>query len=89
VLAHERRHLGDVDCNPSGGLHRPPFRNPSQATASECTHRRESIAEITAAVASMPAGTCRSGMITIRDTLLVPWVNAHCSSASSTDAGTH
>lgn len=88
VIRHERRHMGEVDCNPSGGLHRPPFRILSQGTASECVHRRESIAEINAALRSTPAGSaCRTGMISIRDTLLLPWVRAHCGT-STPDAGT-
>lgn len=78
VLTHERRHLGDVDCNPSGGLHRPPFRNPAEANASECTHRRESIAEMDAVI-PIAAGSCKRGMEQIRG-VLAAWVAANCSS---------
>lgn len=80
VVIHERRHLTDVDCNPSGGLHRPPFRDPSQATASECTHRRESITEINRIIPGS-SGICRTGMISIRDQLNT-WVTANCGSGT-------
>ena len=76
VLAHERQHMSEVDCNPSSGLHRPPFRNPSTGTASECTHRRESIAAIDRALPTS-TGTCKTGMTTIRG-VLQSWVTANC-----------
>lgn len=76
VLRHERAHLGDVDCNPTGGLHRPPFRDPSQALGSECTHRRASIAEMDAII-PRARGICRTGMESIR-ALLNTWVTANC-----------
>jgi len=76
VQAHETRHLGDVDCNPTGGLHRPPFRDPSAATASECAHRRESIAEMDA-ILPKAAGICKTGMQSIRADLDT-WVRANC-----------
>jgi hypothetical protein len=78
VLTHERRHLGDVDCNASAGLHRPPFRDPAQANASECTHRRESIREMDAVI-PVAAGSCKRGMQQIRG-VLAAWVAANCSS---------
>src|SRR5262249_30076652 len=78
VLAHERRHLGDVDCDSSKGLHRPKFRDPSKANASECTHRKESIAELDKVIPSQ-TGDCKSGMQTIRDKLNT-WVTANCGS---------
>jgi hypothetical protein len=81
VLAHERQHLPDVDCNPSGGLHRPPFRNPSQGVASECTHRGESIAEMNRII-PRAAGICKTGMISIRDQLNT-WVSANCGGGSA------
>jgi hypothetical protein len=80
VVTHETRHLPDVDCNPSGGLHRPPFRDPSQATSSECTHRRESIAEMNAIIPGA-AGSCKTGMTSIRDQLNA-WVTANCGGGS-------
>jgi hypothetical protein len=80
VLTHERRHLTDVDCNPSGGLHRPPFRDPSQATTSECTHRRESIAEMNRIIPGA-SGICRTGMVSIRDQLNT-WVTANCGAST-------
>jgi hypothetical protein len=76
VRAHETRHLGDVDCNPTGGLHRPGFRNPSAANASECTHRRESMAELDAVIPRQ-TGACKPGMQTIR-AMLASWVQANC-----------
>jgi len=76
AVAHERRHLGDVDCNPAGGLHRPNFRDPSAAMASECTHRRETIAEVNAILPGS-TGVCKTGMTALRD-LLQTWVTANC-----------
>jgi hypothetical protein len=78
VLAHERGHLTDVDCNASGGLHRPPFRDPSAANASECTHRRASITQMDAIIPGA-AGTCKTGMQSIR-AQLDTWVRANCGS---------
>jgi len=77
VKAHERRHLSDVDCNSSGGLHRPPFRVPSDATSSECKHRRESIVTIDALLPKA-AGICKTGITSIRGQLNT-WVKANCS----------
>ncbi|PAP76023.1 hypothetical protein BSZ37_05985 [Rubrivirga marina] len=76
VLLHERRHLTDVDCDPSQGLHRPPFRDPSAATASECAHRQESIREMDRIIPGS-AGICRTGMQSIR-AQLATWVSANC-----------
>jgi hypothetical protein len=76
VVQHEQHHLSDVDCNPAGGLHRPPFRNPGQANASECAHRTESIAQLDA-ILPIAAGICKSGMQAIRSQLQT-WVTAHC-----------
>lgn len=80
VLNHERQHLTDVDCNPSGGLHRPPFRDPSAANASECTHRRASIAEMDRIIPGA-AGICKTGMQSIRSQLNT-WVTANCGAST-------
>jgi hypothetical protein len=76
ALIHERRHLTDVDCNPTGGLHRPPFRDPSQATASECAHRRETITLLDGSIPGQ-SEPCRTRMTALRG-LLAPWVAANC-----------
>ena len=76
VLAHERAHFADVDCNPSRGLHRPPFRDPARAVASECAHRRTSIADIDRILPGS-SGICRTGMQAIRGQLNT-WVRANC-----------
>jgi hypothetical protein len=81
VLSHEQHHLTDVDCDPKGGLHRPHFRDQSKAEASECTHRKESIAQMDAIIPKA-AGTCKTGMQDIRNQLQT-WVTAHCGSSGS------
>lgn len=85
VMNHEVKHLGDVDCDPSQGLHRPPFRNPAQATAIECTHRRASIAELDTAIASA-SEPCLTHMTTIRSRLNT-WVTANCGGGGGGGAG--
>lgn len=77
VIVHERRHLTDVDCDATKGLHRPPFRDPSTATGSECTHRRESIGLLDTAIAG-GSGDCVTKMRAVR-TALDGWVTANCS----------
>lgn len=84
VLRHEQQHLTDVDCNPSGGLHRPPFRDPSNATSSECMHRRQTIAEMNRIIPGA-SGICRTGMTSIRDQLNT-WVTANCGSGGSSSS---
>jgi hypothetical protein len=76
VLHHEQRHLTDVDCDPSKGLHRPPFKDPTKAIASECAHRTVSIAEMDTAIAKATE-PCKGKMTTIRGELDT-WVKANC-----------
>lgn len=76
VMRHEAKHLGDVDCDPSKGLHRPPFRDQAQATGIECTHRRASITELDTAIAAA-SEPCKTKMTTIRGRLQT-WVTANC-----------
>jgi hypothetical protein len=81
VRTHETRHLPDVDCNPAGGLHRPPFRNPAAANSSECAHRRQSIAEMDRII-PIAAGVCKTGMVSIRSDLNT-WVTGNCGGGTS------
>lgn len=76
VITHETNHLSDVDCDATKGLHRPPFRNPADATKSECTHRKQSITELDGAIAKA-TGNCKTGMQSIRSQLDT-WVKANC-----------
>lgn len=78
VLHHEQQHLTDVDCDASAGLHRPPFRDPSTATASECRHRRTSVAQLNRIIPGA-SGVCQTGMTSIRDQLNT-WITANCGS---------
>jgi len=73
---HEARHLPDVDCDASKGLHRPPFRDQSKANASECTHRKETSDELSEAMkkAAEPCKTKMGDLKSVLDT----WVKANC-----------
>jgi hypothetical protein len=73
---HEERHLTDVDCNSSKGLHRPPFKDPSKATSSECTHRKETSALLTEAM-KKATDPCKTKMGDLRS-VLDTWVKANC-----------
>lgn len=73
---HEERHLVDVDCDASKGLHRPPFKDQSKVASSECTHRHETTAELDEAIRK--AGEpCKTKMANERS-LLDNWVKANC-----------
>lgn len=76
IKHHEEQHLGDVDCDPSKGLHRPPFKDPSKAIASECAHRSESIHNLDEAI-KKAGEPCKTKMTTVRSALDT-WVKAHC-----------
>ena len=66
VLAHERRHLGDVDCNPSGGI------CIGRRSAILRTRWRPSARIAGISIAEMDriipgsSGICRTGMTSIR-----------------------
>lgn len=78
VLTHESKHVKDnnSDCDPAKGLHRAKVRDASKLTATECTHRKDSIKELDAAIPKNK-DDCKSGMQSIRD-LLDTWVTANC-----------
>lgn len=76
VVTHEERHLSEVDCDSTRGLHRPPFRDQSQATSAECTHRRESIRLIDRALPRQSTN-CRTKMTDIKN-MLQSWVGSNC-----------
>lgn len=76
VTTHETRHLTDVDCDATKGLHRPPFKDPAKANASECEHRKQSITEMDALIPTAK-GDCKTGMESIRGQLDT-WVKANC-----------
>lgn len=76
VEKHETAHLVDVDCDSTKGLHRPPFRDPSKATESECAHRKETIKDIDALLPKS-AGICKKGMKELRG-VLDTWIKANC-----------
>ncbi len=79
VMNHERRHLPEADCAADAPLSRLGPRTGVNLTAVECTHRRESIAEIDAILPGS-AGICRTGMQSIRADLAA-WVSANCGSS--------
>ena len=79
VMAHERRHLPETDCPPNAPIQRLGPRAGVDLTAVECTHRRESIAEMDAIIPGS-AGICRTGMVSIRAELAA-WVSANCGGA--------
>jgi hypothetical protein len=63
---HEERHLSDVDCDASKGLHRPPFRDPAKATESECAHRTEQRDALTEAI-KKAVEPCKTKLTSLRD----------------------
>jgi hypothetical protein len=73
---HEERHLVDVDCDSSKGLHRPPFKDQSKATSSECAHRQETSNELDDAMkkAAEPCKTKMGALKSVLDT----WTKANC-----------
>jgi hypothetical protein len=73
---HEQRHLVDVDCDASKGLHRPPFKDPSKATSSECAHRKETSDELNEAM-KKAADPCKGKMNDLKS-VLDTWVKANC-----------
>jgi Domain of unknown function (DUF4157) len=73
---HEERHLVDVDCDASKGLHRPPFKDPSKATSSECAHRKETSDELNEAI-KKAADPCKTKMNDLKS-VLDTWVKANC-----------
>ena len=76
IKHHEERHLTDVDCDPSKGLHRPPFKDPSQAIASECAHRTESVHNLDEAI-KKAGEPCKTKMTAVRNGV-DGWVKANC-----------
>jgi hypothetical protein len=77
VLRHETAHLGEVDCDPNRGLHRPQAKDPSKLIGNECTHRTASRAKLDAAIKTA-AEPCKTKMTTIRDNQIDPWLKANC-----------
>ncbi len=83
---HEQRHLTDVECDSSKGLHRPPFKDQSAAVTSECAHRIETRDLLDEAIKTA-SDPCKTRMTDLRN-LLDTWVKANCgSTGSGGDAG--
>jgi hypothetical protein len=80
VLAHETRHLPESDCAANAPLSRLGPKPGVDLTAQECTHRKESIAEMDAILPDA-TGACKTGMTSIRAGLAA-WVAAHCGGGS-------
>jgi len=76
VKDHEKEHFGDVDCDSKKGLHRPPFKLGVDQTASECSHRKQSIKDLDAAILGA-SGQCKKAMEDAKNGLQ-SWVSANC-----------
>jgi len=76
VRNHERRHLPEADCAADAPLSRLGPKPGVDLTAAECTHRKESCAEIDALLPTAK-GDCKTGMTSIRAGL-ASWITANC-----------
>jgi hypothetical protein len=76
VQTHEDRHLSEAVCSATAPLSRLGARPGVDRVTVECTHRRESIAELDAVI-PRATGTCKTGMEAVRSGLDA-WVRANC-----------
>ncbi len=78
IMRHEVKHLRDVTCNfPENTITRPPYANPTNATAIECRHRQASIGELSTFIETEASPFCKSKMSEIKDEL-ESWVSLNC-----------
>jgi len=76
VMTHETRHLPEVKCDDAEHMYRGEASSVADLIKVECTHRKESIAEMDTAIAGAKE-PCKTKMTQIRADLDT-WVKANC-----------